>query len=36
MYTQKETMKLGIPLTAAVFLITVAIEVPWWMLLGLY
>jgi di/tricarboxylate transporter len=36
MYSQKETMKLGIPLTAAVFLITVAIEVPWWMLLGLY
>jgi di/tricarboxylate transporter len=36
MYSQKETIKLGIPLTAAVFLITVAIEVPWWRLLGLY
>jgi di/tricarboxylate transporter len=36
MYSQKETMRLGIPLTAAVFLITVAVEVPWWILLGLY
>ncbi|MBP1918417.1 SLC13 family permease [Youngiibacter multivorans] len=36
MYSQKETMRLGIPLTAAVFIITVAVEVPWWMLLGLF
>ncbi len=35
-YTQKETIRLGIPLTAVVFVITVLIEVPWWKLIGLF
>ena len=36
MYTQKEVMRLGIPLTVVVFIITVAIEVPYWKMIGLY
>lgn len=35
MYTQKETLKLGIPLTIAVFVVTVCVMVPYFMLLGL-
>ena len=35
-YTQKETIRLGVPLTAVVFVITVLIEVPWWKLIGLF
>jgi len=35
LYSQKEVMRLGIPLTIVVFLITVGIEIPWWKLLGL-
>ncbi len=35
-YTQKETIRLGIPLTAVVFVITVLVEVPWWKLIGLF
>lgn len=34
-YTQKETLKLGIPLTVVVFLINIAVCVPWWMIMGL-
>lgn len=36
MYTQKEVIRLGIPLTVAVFIITVAIEVPYWKIIGLF
>ncbi|MFA9423628.1 MAG: SLC13 family permease [Sedimentibacter sp.] len=36
MYTQKEIMRLGIPLTAVVFIITVIIEVPYWKMIGLF
>ena len=35
MYTDKEVMRLGLPLTIIVFIVTVAIEVPWWKLVGL-
>jgi di/tricarboxylate transporter len=28
-------MKLGIPLTVVVFIVTVLIEIPWWKLTGL-
>lgn len=35
MYTQKEIIRLGIPLTVVVFIITILVEVPWWKLLGL-
>lgn len=34
-YTQKECIRLGIPLIAVVFIITVLVEVPWWSLIGL-
>lgn len=34
-YTQKETIKFGIPFIFAVFFITVLIEIPYWKLLGL-
>jgi anion transporter len=36
MYGQKEVMRLGIPLTIVVFIITVAIEVPYWKMIGLF
>ena len=36
MYSQKEVMRLGIPLTAAVFIVTVIIEVPYWKIIGLF
>lgn len=35
MYTDKEVMKLGIPLTAVVFVVTVLVEVTWWQITGL-
>lgn len=35
MYTDKEVMRLGIPLTAAVFVVTVVVEVLWWQVTGL-
>ncbi len=35
MYTDKEVMKLGIPLTVVVFIVTVLVEIPWWMVTGL-
>ena len=34
-YTQKECIRLGIPLIAVVFIVTVLIEVPWWKIIGL-
>lgn len=34
-YTQKETLKLGIPLTVVVFIVTVGVMVPYWMLIGI-
>jgi len=35
MYTQKETIKLGIPLIAVVFIVMLLVEIPWWKLIGL-
>ena len=35
MYTQRETLRLGIPLTAVVFLVVLCVELPWWRFLGL-
>lgn len=34
-YTQKECIRLGIPLIAVVFIVTVLVEVPWWKIIGL-
>lgn len=36
MYTQKETIRLGVPLLAVMFLVTIAVEVPYWSLIGLF
>ena len=36
MYTQKETLRMAIPLTVIVFVITLLVQMPWWKLLGLY
>lgn len=36
MYSQKETIRLGIPFIAVIYLMTVALEVPYWTLLGLF
>lgn len=36
MYTQKEVMRLGIPLTIVVYITCVLIEVPYWQMLGLF
>ena len=36
MYTQKETIKFGIPFIVVIYIITVAIEVPWWKFCGLW
>ena len=33
MYTQKETIRLGVPLTAVVFIIVI-VEVIWWNIIG--
>ena len=35
MYTQKEVMRLGIPMTAAVYFICVCVLIPYWKLIGL-
>ena len=35
MYSQKETIKLGIPLILVVYLITVVVETIWWKIIGL-
>lgn len=34
-YSDREVMRLGIPMTVVVFIVTVLIEVPWWKLIGL-
>jgi di/tricarboxylate transporter len=34
-YTQKETIRLGLPLTIVMFIVTVGVMVPWWNLTGL-
>lgn len=36
MYTQKETIRLGVPFIIVIYIMTVAIEVPYWSLLGLF
>lgn len=35
MYSQKETIKLGLPLIAVVFIIMLLVEIPWWKIIGL-
>jgi di/tricarboxylate transporter len=35
-YSQKETVKLGVPFIIVVFIMTVLFEMPWWKILGLY
>jgi di/tricarboxylate transporter len=35
MYSDREVMRLGIPLTVCVFIVTVIVEVVWWQLTGL-
>lgn len=35
MYTQREVVRFGLPLTAVVFIVTVFIEIPYWKLIGL-
>lgn len=34
-YSSAEVFKLGVPLTALVFVVTVCVEIPWWKLIGL-
>jgi di/tricarboxylate transporter len=36
LYTEKETVKFGVPFTAVLFIITVAAELPWWKAIGLW
>lgn len=36
MYTQKETIRLGIPFIVVIYVMTVVIEVPYWSILGLF
>ncbi|MDR1481212.1 MAG: SLC13 family permease [Synergistaceae bacterium] len=36
MYTQKETIRFGIPFIVVIYIVTVAIEVPWWKICGLW
>ncbi len=36
MYTQKEVIRLGVPLTIVVYIICVLIEVPYWQMLGIF
>lgn len=35
MYTQNETIKLGLPLIAVVFIVMLIVEIPWWKLIGI-
>lgn len=35
MYSQKETIKLGIPLIAVVFIVMLLVEIPWWKIIGI-
>ncbi|MBN2405379.1 MAG: anion permease [Coriobacteriia bacterium] len=34
-YTQKETIRLGVPLIAVMFIVTVGVMIPWWNVTGL-
>lgn len=36
MYTQKETIRLGIPFIIVIYIMTVILEVPYWKMLGLF
>ena len=36
MYSQKETIRLGIPFIIVIYVMTVLIEVPYWSMLGLF
>ncbi|MDR3349210.1 MAG: anion permease [Acidaminococcales bacterium] len=36
MYTQKETIRLGVPFIVVIYIMTVVLEVPYWKLLGLW
>jgi di/tricarboxylate transporter len=36
LYTQKETIRFGLPYIIAVYIVTVVIQVPWWKVLGLW
>jgi di/tricarboxylate transporter len=36
MYTEKETIKFGVPFTLVLFIITCIIEIPWWKVIGLW
>ena len=35
LYGDKEVMRLGIPLTVVVFIVTVCVQIPWWKIIGL-
>lgn len=34
-YTQKETLRLGIPLTVVMFIVNLGVCIPWWKIIGL-
>lgn len=34
-YTQKETIKLGVPLTVVMFIVNMGVSIPWWKIIGL-
>jgi len=36
MYGEKECMRMGIPYTAVLFILTLVIELPWWKVIGLW
>lgn len=36
LYTEKETVRFGVPFTAVLFVITVLVEIPWWKAIGLW
>lgn len=36
MYTEKETIRFGVPFTAVLFILTCVIEIPWWKIIGLW
>lgn len=36
LYTERETIKFGVPFTAVLFIITVGVCIPWWRVIGLW
>jgi di/tricarboxylate transporter len=36
LYTEKETVKFGVPFTFVLFFIAIAVELPWWKIIGLW